>query len=78
MSFLSGLYSKVLGANSKKPVQHCFNNSASGTGFTEDFDNEDGFVLYTAEQTKRCKVWTTYSNRVSYEQAMPSCWNSSS
>lgn len=64
MSFLSGLYSKVLGANSKKTVQTCY-NSASGTGFTEDFDNEDGFVLYTAEHKKRCKVWTTYFNRVS-------------
>ncbi|CAH3177541.1 unnamed protein product [Porites lobata] len=75
MSFLSGLYSKVVGANSKKTVQTCY-NSASGTGFTEDFDSEDGFVLYTAEQKKRCKQTESVpgiTNYRSYENLQQSC-----
>ena len=57
MSFLSGIYSKVLGTNSKKTEQA---SSDSGTSFTEAFDNEDGFVLYTADQHKRYKVWNGF------------------
>lgn len=57
MSFLSGIYSKVLGANSKKIEQTC---SDSRTRFTEAYDNEDGFVLYTADQHKRYKVWNEF------------------
>ena len=57
MSFLSGIYSKVLGTNSKKTEQTC---SDSGTGFSEAYDNEDGFVLYTADQHKRYKVWNEF------------------
>lgn len=53
MSFLSGIYSKVLGTSSKKTEKTC---SDPGNGFTEDFDKEDGFVLYTADQHKRYKV----------------------
>lgn len=52
MSFLSGIYSKVWGTNSKKTEQTC---SDPGTGFSEGYDNEDGFVLYTADQHKRYK-----------------------
>ena len=56
MSFLTGIYSKVLGTNSKKTEGACSDNT-TGCGFTEDYDNEDGFVLYTAEQNnKRYKV----------------------
>ena len=57
MSFLSGIYSKVWGTNSKKTEQTC---SDSGTGFSEGYDNEDGFVLYTADQHKRYKVWNRF------------------
>lgn len=56
MSFLSGIYSKVLGTSTKKTVEVCSNSATTGTGFTEDYDNEDGFVLYTSEQNKRYKV----------------------
>ena len=61
MSFLSGIYSKVLGTNSKKTEQTC---SDSGTGFSEAYDNEDGFVLYTADQHKRYKVWNEFDYSV--------------
>lgn len=57
MSFLSGIYSKVLGTNSKKAEQTC--SDSGTTGFTEAYDNEDGFVLYTADQHKRYKVWNS-------------------
>ena len=60
MSFLTGIYSKVLGTNSKK-TQEASSDNTTGSGFTEDYDNEDGFVLYTAEQNnKRYKVWKTF------------------
>lgn len=73
MSFLSGIYSKVLGTNSKKIEQTC---SDSGTRFSEAYDNEDGFVLYTADQHKRYKQ-SDYNpgtaNLKSYEHAQQSC-----
>ena len=56
MSFFTGIYSKVLGTNSKKTEEVC-SDSTAGSRFTEDYDNEDGFVLYTAEQNnERYKV----------------------
>lgn len=58
MSFFSGIYSKVLGTNSKKAEQTC--SDSGTTGFTEAYDNEDGFVLYTADQHKRYKVWNRF------------------
>lgn len=57
MSFFSGIYSKVWGTNSKKTEQTC---SDSSTDFSEGYDNEDGFVLYTADQHKRYKVWNGF------------------
>lgn len=56
MSFLSGIYSKVLGTSSKKTEQRCSDSGTGSVGFTEAFDNEDGFVLYTPDQHKRYKV----------------------
>ena len=56
MSFLSSIYAKVLGTNSKKSEE---TSSDGGNGFAEAYDNEDGFVLYTPYQNKRCKVWNT-------------------
>lgn len=56
MSFLSSIYAKVLGTNSKKSEE---TSSDGGNGFAEAYDNEDGFVLYTHYQNKRCKVWNT-------------------
>lgn len=53
MSFLSGIYSRVLGTNSKKTEE---TRSDDGNGFTEAYDTEDGFVLYSADQHKRYKV----------------------
>lgn len=73
MSFLSEIYSKILGTNSKKTEQACSNSS---TGFIEDFDKEDGFVLYTAEQNKRCKQTDSTpgaANYKSYENFQQSC-----
>ena len=56
MSFFTGIYSKVLGINSKKTEETCSDRTAV-SGFTEDYDNEDGFVLYTPDQNnKRYKV----------------------
>ena len=52
MNFLTDIYSKVLGTNSKKLVK----GSLDGSGFTEDFDNEGGFVLYSTTESKRYKV----------------------
>ncbi|XP_058964503.2 uncharacterized protein [Pocillopora verrucosa] len=52
MSFLSSIYAKVLGTNSKKSEE---TSSDGGNGFAEAYDNEDGFVLYTPYQNKRCK-----------------------
>lgn len=73
MSFLSGIYSKVLGTSSKKTEQTCSDSGTGSTGFTEAFDNEDGFVLYTPDQHKRYKVWNGFhcsfalqNNRNSY------------
>ncbi|XP_068670610.1 uncharacterized protein [Montipora foliosa] len=66
MNFLTDIYSKVLGTNSKKLVK----GSLDGSGFTEDFDNEEGFVLYSATESKRYKAAdsnSTVNNCISYE-----------
>lgn len=76
MSFLSGIYSKVLGTSSKKTEQRCSDSGTGSVGFTEAFDNEDGFVLYTPDQHKRYKQ-SDYNpgtaNLKSYEHAQQSC-----
>lgn len=56
MSFLTGIYSKVWGSNAKKVTDQASSDGLAGTGFSEHYDNEDDFVLYTAEQNKRYKV----------------------
>lgn len=62
MNFLTDIYSKVLGTNSKKLVK----GSLDGSGFTEDFDNEGGFVLYSTTESKRYKAADS-NNCISYE-----------
>lgn len=46
MNFLTDIYSKVVGTKKE--------SSDGSKDFTEDFDKEDGFVLYT--ESKRYKV----------------------
>lgn len=48
MNFLTDIYSKVVGPKKKE-------SSDGSKDFTEDFDKEDGFVLYTAAESKRYK-----------------------
>lgn len=61
MSFLTGIYSKVWGSNAKKATDQASSDGLTGTGFSEHYDNEDDFVLYTAEQNKRHKQSTSTS-----------------
>lgn len=61
MNFLTDIYSKVVGTKKKE-------SSDGLKDFTEDFDKEDGFVLYTeSKRYKQADFNPTDNSGISYE-----------
>lgn len=61
MNFLTDIYSKVVGTKKKE-------SSDGSKDFTEDFDKEDGFVLYTeSKRYKQADFNPTDNSGISYE-----------